>query len=67
MGMGATNAMDRVAASIGAISSAPLSFTPCADIPFGGVLLAVGLFSHTKDFFQEWKKGYYALETIFLF
>lgn len=69
--MGATNTMDRVAASIGAIGSAPLSFTPCADIPSGGVLmslpalLAVGFLSHTKDFFQ-WKKGYYTLETIFL-
>jgi hypothetical protein len=71
MGMGATNTLDRVAASIGAIGSVPITFTPCADVPSGGVLLAlpallsIGLLHHTKEFFQ-WKVGYYALETIFL-
>ncbi len=71
MGMGATNTLDRVAASIGAIGSVPITFTPCADVPSGGVLLALpallslGLLRYTKEFFQ-WKAGYYALETIFL-
>jgi len=71
MGMGATNTMDRVAASIGAAGSVPVTFTPCADVPSGGVLLAlpallsIGLLRHAKEFFQ-WKAGYYALETIFL-
>jgi predicted nucleic acid-binding Zn-ribbon protein len=71
MGMGATNTMDRVAASIGAICNVPISFTPCMDIPSGGVLLAlpallaVGLISYTRDFFK-WKRGYYALLSIFL-
>ena len=71
MGMGATNTIDRVAASIGAIDTVPVSFTPCMDVPSGGVLLALpallalGLLRHTKDFFQL-KRGYYALESIFL-
>jgi hypothetical protein len=71
MGMGATNTLDRVAASIGAIGSVPITFTPCADVPSGGVLLALpvllslGLLRYTKEFFQ-WKAGYYALESIFL-
>ena len=63
MGMGATNTLDRVAASIGAIGSVPITFTPCADVPFGGVLLALpallslGLLLYTKELFQ-WKAGY---------
>lgn len=71
MGMGATNTMDRVAASIGAIHNVPALFTPCMDVPSGGILtalpalLAVGLLSHTRDFFRM-PGGYYSLESIFL-
>ena len=71
MGMGATNTVDRVAASIGAIGDVPLSFTPCTDVSAGGVLLslpallAIGLIRHTREFFRL-PRGYYALETIFL-
>jgi hypothetical protein len=71
MGMGATNTMDRVAASIGAVRNVPVVFTPCMDVPSGGVLLAlcallaVGLLRHTRAFFRL-PGGYYTLEGIFL-
>jgi hypothetical protein len=71
MGMGATNTMDRVAASMGAISNVPVVFTPCMDVPSGGVLmglpalLTMGLLRHAREFFQL-PAGYYGLETIFL-
>lgn len=71
MGMGATNTLDRVAASIGALDTVPVTFASCMDVPSGGVLLAlpallaIGLLRHAKDFFQL-KRGYYALESIFL-
>jgi len=71
MGMGATNTLDRVAASIGALDTVPVTFASCMDVPAGGVLLAlpallaIGLLRHTKDLFRL-KRGYYALESIFL-
>lgn len=71
MGMGATNEMERVAASLGQISSAPVQFKAAVDIPNGGVLLALpallvlGLLRHTEEHF-ELPKGYYGLTSIFL-
>ena len=71
MGMGATNTMDRVAASIGAIGDVPLSFTPCTGRLLRGSSPVLAGSSgdrpirHTREFFRL-PQGYYALETIFL-
>jgi hypothetical protein len=62
---------ERVLASLGKLSEAPLRFERCDDVPLGGVLcalpalLAVGLLKGVRTFFQ-WPKGYYPLETVFV-
>jgi hypothetical protein len=71
MGMGATNQLDRVAASLGLSGPAPIRFQPALDVPHGGVLLAVpallacGLLRHTDKHFQL-PPGYYGLPSLFL-
>ena len=71
MGMGATNIMGRIAASMGALINVPLAFEACTDITCGGVLfalpalLAIGLLRHTGDYFR-FPRGYYGLQSIFL-
>jgi hypothetical protein len=71
MGMGATNPLDRVAASLGLSGPAPIRFQPALDVPHGGVLLAVpallacGLLRHTDKHFQL-PPGYYGLPSLFL-
>ena len=71
MGMGATNQLDRVAASLGLAGPAPIRFQPALDVPHGGVLLAVpallacGLLRHTDKHFQL-PPGYYSLPSLFL-
>lgn len=71
MGQGATNTLERVAASVGQLSSAPVQFQAALDVPNGGVLLALpalltlGLLRHTSKRF-ELPKGYYGLTSIFL-
>jgi hypothetical protein len=71
MGMGASNVPARVAASHGAISEVGVNFQPCADIPCGGVLLAVpallgaGLLRNTEQHF-ELPAGYYGMLSIFM-
>jgi hypothetical protein len=71
MGMGATNILDRIAASMGALINVPLAFEACTDITCGGVLfalpalLAIGLLRHTGDYFRL-PRGYYSLQSIFL-
>lgn len=71
MGMGATDTLGRVAASLGQLESAPSDFQPAVDIPNGGVLLALpaliamGLLRHTDKHFKL-AKGYYGLVNIFL-
>ncbi len=58
MGMGASNVLDRVAASVGELSAVPPVFQTVLDVPNGGVLfalpalLAVGLLHQAKKYFQ---------------
>ncbi|MCP5024626.1 MAG: hypothetical protein GY930_23035, partial [bacterium] len=71
MGMGASNVLDRVAASMGDLIAVEPVFQTVADVPHGGVLLAlpallaVGLLHHAHKYFQL-PKGYYGLESLFL-
>jgi len=70
MGMGATDTLGRVAASLGELDAAPANFQQVLDVPNGGVLLALpalqamGLLSATKYF--KLPKGYYGLTSVFL-
>jgi len=71
MGNGATRSLERVAAAMGKLESAPVEFYPACDVAQGGVLLAVpallasGLLSHTPEIYQL-PKGFYGIESIFL-
>lgn len=71
MGMGATNIMGRIAASMGALINVPLAFEASMDVTCGGVLFAlpallvIGLLRHTGDYFRL-SRGYYGLQSIFL-
>jgi len=71
MGMGATNSLDRVAASLGLLNGVAPHFETALDIPQAGVLfglpalLANGLLAHTGKFFTL-PKGYYRLDSLFL-
>ena len=69
--MGATNTLERVAASIGALTSIRPNFQSAMDIEKGGVLLALpallsqGLLRYTEKFFTL-PNGYYGIDSIFL-
>ncbi len=69
--MGATNIFGRLEASLFRQGPVTPEFTPCLDVPNGGVLLAIpallsmGLLRHTEKYFQL-PQGYYDLTTIFL-
>ncbi len=71
MGVGATNIIGRIAASLGKIKGIGIEFQTCADVPYGGVvlglptLIANGLLKHTEEHFSL-SPGYYNIETIFL-
>ena len=71
MGMGATNTLGRVAASLGLLNRVPIRFEAARDVSHGGVLLAVpallasGLLRHTDQHFRL-PPGYYDLSTLFL-
>jgi hypothetical protein len=71
MGMGATNVLERISASIFQGKSAIVSFRPSMDVPNGGVLLALpallatGLLCHITAFFRL-PNGYYGMDSIFL-
>ena len=71
MGMGATNTLDRVAASMGLLNRVEPTFETALDIPHGGVLLALpallanGLLKSADRYFTL-PKGYYRLDSLFL-
>jgi hypothetical protein len=71
MGYAATRTLERVAAAMGQLESAPIEFQRAQDIPQGGVLLAVpallamGLMRHSAEFYAL-PKGYYGLSSILL-
>jgi hypothetical protein len=71
MGVATTRPMDRVAAAMGMLDGAEISFEIADDIPNGGVLcalpalLAIGLLRHTESHFAL-PAGYYPMESIFL-
>lgn len=71
LGVGATNQLERLAASLGGLHAVNPCFLPMVDIPCGGVLLALpvllscGLLSKVDQYFRL-PKGYYSLQSIFL-
>lgn len=71
MGNGATRTLERVAAAMGELESAPIEFDPTCDVAQGGVLLALpallaeGLLRRTPEFYQL-PHGFYGMESIFL-
>ena len=71
MGYATTRAAERVAASIGALVSAPIQFQNSCDVPKGGVLLALPallaarLLRHTAALY-ELPNGFYGIASIFL-
>jgi hypothetical protein len=71
MGNGATRSLERVAAAMGELESAPIEFQSSCDVPQGGVLLAlpallsVGLLRYHEQWYQL-PNGFYGIESIFL-
>jgi transposase-like protein len=71
MGNAATRSLERVAAAMGALESAPIEFQATCDVAQGGVLLALpallaaGLLCRMPEFFQL-PHGFYGIESIFL-
>ena len=71
MGVGAANVPARLAASVGLLGAVAPQFQPAADVPHGGVLmalpalLAMGLLDNA-DTLLDMPQGYYGLDNILL-
>ena len=71
MGNATTRSLERVAAAMGALESAPIEFQPTCDVAQGGVLLALpallaaGLLRYTPQLYRL-PPGFYGIESIFL-
>jgi hypothetical protein len=71
MGYGATRTMERVAAAVGTLGSAPIVFEAARDVPQGGALLAVpallamGLLRHSEEVYTL-PAGFYGLRSVFV-
>lgn len=70
MGMGATNTIERVMASVGSGTPQEPVFQACKDLENGGILLALpallalGLLRHTREYFSL-PNGFYGIDSIF--
>jgi len=71
MGYATTRSLERVAAAMGMLASAPIEFQTASDVPQGGVLLALpallaqGLLRYSSQMYQL-PAGFYGLDSIFL-
>jgi len=71
MGNATTRSLERVAAAMGDLESAPIQFQATCDVTGGGVLLAlpallaVGLLRYTPEMYQL-PQGFYGIDSIFL-
>lgn len=71
MGYATTRSLERVAAAMGLLASAPIEFQIAYDVPQGGVLLALpallaeGLLRYSPQMYQL-PDGFYGIDSIFL-
>src|SRR5437879_13148925 len=71
MGYGTIRTLERIAAAMGLLASAPIEFQTACDVTQGGVLLALpallaqGLLRYSPQMYQL-PNGFYGIDSIFL-